>query len=68
MDQQQVAESRLALHIGPLSFVMLLMDIAAVGFRPVGVMISAAMLLLITMIALATHPRLARRREFTPEV
>ena len=32
MDQQQVAESRLALHIGPLSFVMLLMDIAAVGF------------------------------------
>ena len=32
MDQRQVAESRLALHIGPISFLMLLMDIAAVGF------------------------------------
>jgi hypothetical protein len=32
MDQRQVAESRLALHVGPISFLMLLMDIAAVGF------------------------------------
>ena len=32
MDEQQVAESRLALHLGPISFLNLFMDIAAIGF------------------------------------
>lgn len=32
MDEQQVAESRLALHLGPISFLNLLMDIGAIGF------------------------------------
>jgi hypothetical protein len=32
MDEQQVAESRIALHLGPISFLNLFMDIAAIGF------------------------------------
>lgn len=32
MDEQQVAESRLALHIGPISFLNFFMDIGAIGF------------------------------------
>lgn len=32
MNEQQVAESRVALHMGPISFLNLLMDIAAIGF------------------------------------
>lgn len=32
MNEQQVAESRLALHLGPISFLNLLMDIGAIGF------------------------------------
>ena len=32
MDEQQVAESRLALHLGPISFLNLFMDIGAIGF------------------------------------
>lgn len=32
MNEQQVAESRIALHLGPISFLNLLMDIGAIGF------------------------------------
>jgi len=32
MDTRQVAESRLAFHVGPISFLVLFMDIAAIGF------------------------------------
>lgn len=32
MDEKQVAESRIALHLGPISFLNLLMDIGAIGF------------------------------------
>ena len=32
LDQTQIAEGRLAIHIGPISFLIGLMDIAAIGF------------------------------------
>lgn len=55
LDEQQIAESRLRLHLGALSFVILLMDIAAIGFFALFLQSGRWLFCVPTLVALAAY-------------